>query len=239
MATLFWAGNTFAWKLRCKRIKPSSTLTTSINDNDQEMEEVSIQEYLQGSYIEAFGIVADRIGSIESVVGFEVMNEPHRGYCNLHSFNSWKYETDLHIGHYPNLIQSLALGEGHLQKVPFYIKTFPFPTKISHQAVVDPEGNSAWFSEQEGKGLELDRRDQDASDLPIEPRGLGGCIWKAHGVWEWDREKNAPVVLQSDYFNKDPRPQDIRDRDGRVGEDGKVEWYRDFYAPFVKTFEER
>lgn len=27
-------------------------------------------------------------------------------------------ETDLHIGHYPSLLQSLALGSGYAQKVP-------------------------------------------------------------------------------------------------------------------------
>lgn len=229
MATLFWSGSTFAWKLRCRRNKISS-----IRDPSPEIEEVSIQEYLQGAYLSAFGAVADRIGHLESVVGFEVMNEPHRGYCDLHSFNSWKYETDLHIGHYPSLIQSLALGSGYKQKIPFYVKTFPFPTKVSHMAEVDPKGKSAWF--EESKESEAS---QSSTELPNEPRGLGGCIWRAHGVWDWDRKKDGPVVLQSDFFNKDPRPQEIKDRDGTIGEDGKLEWYRDFYAPFVKRFEER
>lgn len=63
MATLFWAGGTFAWKFRCQR--------RSLSHQDQ-IEEVSIQEYLQGAYIEAFGKLADALTPLEACVGFEV-----------------------------------------------------------------------------------------------------------------------------------------------------------------------
>ncbi|CDU25357.1 uncharacterized protein SPSC_05191 [Sporisorium scitamineum] len=197
MATLFWAGDALAPKA-----------TVQVGD-----EKVGLQTYLQSSYVEAFGVLADRLAPMEACLGFEPMNEPHRGLINLHDFHSWNYATDLHIGHFPSLIQALALGSGYKQDVKFYVKTWPVPTRVSHTATIDPKGKSCWLSTpQKGSG------------------GLGTCIWRAHGVWEWDESKQVPVVLQYDYFEKDHRQ-------GREGH--RIEWYRDCFAPFLRRFTER
>ncbi|WFD34573.1 hypothetical protein MCUN1_001414 [Malassezia cuniculi] len=200
MATLFWGGRTFAPKLG---VRVSSG------------ESVNIQDYLQDAFIGAFGALADALGSHEALLAFEAINEPHRGYINLHSWGRWKYETDLHIGHFPSPLQSMALGDGHALDIPFYVKSWPFPSRVSHYSRVDPRG-SAWLQK----------------DDPRYPttRSTPGCIWAEHGVWKWDATKEQPVVLQGDYFNVDPRP-------GHGGR--RVEWYRDFYAPFVRRFSER
>ena len=84
----------------------------------------------------------------------------------------------------------------------FYVKSWPFPTRVSHKSIIDPKGKECWLEEE-------------------------GCIWRKHGVWEWDESKNEPVVLQYDYFEKDHR----------TGE--RLEWYRDCYGPFLKKFDER
>lgn len=131
--------------------------------------------------------------------------------------DAWNYNTDLHIGFFPSLAQSLALGSGYAQEVPYYVKSWPWPTRISHRTVVDPKGRSAWLS--------------CDSTTPVDrPRGLGSCVWRAHGVWDWDEQKQSPVVLQKDYFDRDHRP-------GREG--NRIEWYRDCYAPFVLKFSQR
>lgn len=195
MATLFWAGDALAPKLKVK---------------DASGEEVGIQTFLQTSYIDAFGVLADRLGKLEACLGFEPMNEPHRGLVNLHDFHSWNYDTDLHIGHYPSLVQALALGSGYKQKVKFYVKSWPMPTRVSHKTTIDPRGKSCW--------------------LPSGAGGLGQCIWRAHGVWEWDETNSHPVVLQYDYFEKDHRL-------GR--ENQRIEWYRDCFAPFLRKFSDR
>ncbi|CAM1510681.1 Fc.00g010160.m01.CDS01 [Cosmosporella sp. VM-42] len=208
MATLFWAGDALAPRLKCQRVSPS---------NQQRIEEVSIQSLLQDAFIEAFGQLADAIGGLEACIGFEPLNEPHRGLINLHNFYGWNYDTDLHIGHYPSLAQALALGSGYSQTVNFYVKSWPFPTRISHRSVVDPKGRSAWLS-------------HDPNTSPFGSQGMGQCVWKAHGVWEWDDKKQTPVVLRPEYFDTDHRP-------GREGQ--KVEWYRDFYGPFLQRFSER
>ncbi|KAK9783617.1 putative Glycoside hydrolase superfamily [Seiridium cardinale] len=208
MATLFWAGDALAPKLRCRRSAPNGT---------GKPEDVSIQTFLQDAFIEAFGRLADEIGHLEACIGFEPMNEPHRGLVNLHGFDGWNYDTDLHIGYHPSLAQALALGSGYAQTVPYYVKSWPWPTRISHRTVLDPKGRSAWLG------------DTSLADVD-RPKGLGKCVWRFHGVWDWDEQKGSPVALQSDYFERDHRP----DHEGK-----EIEWYRDCYAPFLEHFSER
>lgn len=145
------------------------------------------------------------------------MNEPHRGYINLHSFHQWNFMTDLHIGHYPSAIQGLALAQGYPQRVPFYVKSWPVPSRMSHLSYVDPKGHTAWLARAENTAFPSTRT-------------TDGCIWREHGVWDWDEDKNKPVVLQAHYFDWDPRAGQ---------EERRVEWYRDFYAPFIQKMEAR
>lgn len=166
--------------------------------------------------MEAFGRLADEVGCLEACLGFEPINEPHRGLVNLHAFHNFNYTTDLHIGHCPSLAESLALGSGYAQTVNYYVKSWPFPTRISHRSLIDPKGRSAWLPL---TGEMVDR-----------PQGLGRCVWRAHGLWDWDEEKQTTIVLQHDYF----------DHDHRFGQEGRrIEWYRDFYAPFLRRFSDR
>ncbi|KAI5460858.1 glycoside hydrolase superfamily [Mariannaea sp. PMI_226] len=209
MATLFWAGDAFAPNLKCRR--------NPINGHG-DAETVSIQTHLQDSFVEAFGRLADELAGLEACIGFESMNEPHRGLINLHNFHGWNYETDLHIGHYPTLAQSLALGSGYAQHVKFYVKSWPWPTRVSHKSFVDPKGRSAWLSVDSNASWEEGKHD------------MGECVWRAHGVWQWDEKKQVAVVPDETYFDVDHRP-------GREGT--PIEWYRDFYGPFLEKFTER
>lgn len=210
MVTLFWAGEALAPNLTCLR--------ASMNGEGPD-EKVSVQQFLQDACIEAFGRLADEVGSLEACLGFEPMNEPDRGLVNLGSFYGWNYNTDLHIGFHPSLLQALALGSGFAQNVSYYVKSWPFPTRKTHTTLVDPKGYSAWLPKDDKIHIRVDH-----------PRGMGGCIWRSHGVWDWDEKKQCAVVLQQDYFDRDHRP-------GR--EEHRLEWYRDCYAPFVLKFSER
>ncbi|CAO1629120.1 unnamed protein product [Parajaminaea phylloscopi] len=212
LATLFWAGSTFAWKLRVDA--PPVAISRSCGFAGSADGTVSIQEYLQTSYLHAFGKLADAVATAPCLLGFEVQNEPHRGLVSLHSWNGWNYDTDLHIGHYPTLLQSCALAIGKKQQVAYYVRSWPWPTKVSHTSAVDPKGHRIWKS-----------RGGDPND---------DCLWKDHGAWHWDAKTNRPVVLRDDFFTHDPRAEGDGGRPGR-----KVEWYSDFYAPFVSKFSER
>lgn len=48
-----------------------------------------------------------------------------------------------------------------------------------------------------------------------------------HGVWGYDTNKKEGVVLRENYFVKNPE----------TGK--KVEWYEDFYYPFVQRWTQR
>lgn len=96
------------------------------------------------------------------------------------------------------------MGAGHPTPcVPIYTRTFPWPTRHSSTVVGNPTGATVW---------------QSAGPT------AGECPWARAGVWRWSAKKNAPVVLQEDYFAKD-----------RVGR--KVDFYSDFYYPFVQRWE--
>ncbi|KAF9804686.1 hypothetical protein IEO21_09289 [Rhodonia placenta] len=168
MATCFWAGDAFAPKLRVR---------------DARGADVSIQTFLQTAFLDMWEVVAKTVGDLEGVLGFEIMNEPHRGYAELQSMHQFDYNTDLHLGHVPTAFQSFTLGAGYPTEVGFWTRTFPVPTRLTGKAVLNTARQKAW------------REDG--------PTG-GRCLWEMHGVWGWDLKKNEGVVLRESYFKKHP-----------------------------------
>lgn len=187
MATCFWAGDTFAPKLHVR-------------------DGVPIQRFLQDAFLDMWETVARAIGDLDSVLGFEMMNEPHRGYIDLSSLHKFDYNTDLHLGNVPSAFQSFLLGAGHPTTVDCWTRSFPMPTKRTGQQLLNPKGRKAWREDGPTHGQDL---------------------WEMHGVWEWDSAKNAGAVLREEYFMSDPAT-------GR-----RVDWYTDFYYPFLKRWTER
>lgn len=57
-STCFWAGDTFAPKLKVK---------------NPQGEEVTVQRFLQDSFLNAWEVIAKKLGDLEAVVGFEVL----------------------------------------------------------------------------------------------------------------------------------------------------------------------
>ncbi|EGG04240.1 family 5 glycoside hydrolase [Melampsora larici-populina 98AG31] len=172
MFTLFFAGQTFA---------PKRTVDRSLHSKwskDRSGELISIETFLQESMIEAFGELADRLSEFKCVIGFEPMNEPHRGYINLYSPYRWNITTDLALYDCPNFIESLALGDGKPQSIDFYTPTWPMPAIRLNRKKLSPSVR-AWKS-----GVE--------------------CVWKEHGIWSWNQKSNQPIVLKPKYFNLDP-----------------------------------
>ncbi|KAG6846502.1 hypothetical protein H0H93_013557, partial [Arthromyces matolae] len=168
MATLFWAGDTFAPKLKIK---------------DKNGNMVSIQQFLQDAFLAMSEVLAQTVGDLEGVLGFEMFNEPHRGYVELQSFHSFDYNTDLHFSYMPTAFESFQLGAGHPTSVAVYTRSFPLPTRQTSTAILNPHGRSAW--------------------RPDGPSG-GKCIWELHDVWGWDRTRDEPVLLRENYFVKNP-----------------------------------
>ncbi|KAG8708082.1 hypothetical protein FRC08_000114 [Ceratobasidium sp. 394] len=169
MATLFWAGRTYAPKLRV----PS-----------QSGQDINIQDFLQDCFLNAFDELVRAVGDLEGVVGFEMMNEPHRGYISIPSLHEFDYTTDLHLHDTPNALQSFALGAGNAVHVPHYVRSWPFPTKVGKTILRNHEGVKAWRLDGPTKGQ---------------------CIWEMHGVWGWDKKKKESVPLRESYFKNNPQ----------------------------------
>lgn len=130
------------------------------------------------------------------------MNEPHRGYIELYSMYSFDSNTDLQLGYHANALESFALSDGYSLSIPYYVPSFPEPTRISRYEIVNQAKERAW-----------------ADGKP--------CIWREHGVWDWDEKSQRPVPLRESYFHSNPR----------TGE--PFEWYHDCWFPFLKKFQER
>nr|ODN96011.1 cytoplasmic protein [Cryptococcus depauperatus CBS 7855] len=187
MNTLFWGGETFA---------PSLEIATQINGK---WASKNIQQYLQEAFLAVTSKLVQSVGDLDTVMGFELMNEPHPGFIGLRSVHEWDYNTDLHLGLFPSPLQAFSMGAGHsTPRVPVYARSFPFPTRVTSYTTGNPQGVSAWTKEE--------------------------CIWENAGVWRWSGAKNEAAALQEDYFSKD-----------RNGE--KIDFYTDFYFPFVKKWE--
>ena len=73
-------------------------------------------------------------------------------------------------------------------------------------------------------------------------------MWEMHGVWKWDSTKNNGAVLRETYFMNDPATGrkvhflllGVDRLDGRaVLMIAQIDWYMDFYYPFLKRWTER
>lgn len=115
MFTLFFAGNDFAPE-------------TKING-------VSAQEFLQQHYLGAISQLAVRLREMPNVVGYEVMNEPSRGYIgwkNLKSSGQFRYWPT------PSPYQGMLLGAGLPQRVWFKM------TNVKRERAWLPDANCIW-----------------------------------------------------------------------------------------------
>lgn len=196
MATCFFAGNMFASRLRVT--------------DPQTRKEMSIQDFLQEKFLNCWHRITEKVGRLEGVLGFQMINEPHPGYANHPDLHGFNYNTDLHIGCIPSPLQSFALGAGHPTVVPVWTRSFPMPTKKTAHQLLNPNGRSVW-------------RDDG-------PTG-GRCLWEMHGVWGWDMKKNEAVPLRENYFVRDPRSSTAESRK-------TLDWYTDFYLPFFMQWSE-
>ncbi|CED85016.1 Glycoside hydrolase, superfamily [Phaffia rhodozyma] len=194
MNTCFWAGDLFASKLKISRPK----------SDGKGAEEVGIQAYLQEAFLDAYAVLVKAVGHLDSVVGFEMLNEPHHGYIGLPSLHSFNYNTDLHLSDCPSALQSFALGAGHPQTVPHYTRSWPFPTRKTKNVMLNPKGKSVW------------RKDG--------PTG-GKCLWEWMGVWGWDDSTGQATVLRESFFQK---PENLETEKVDFYQDAYLPFIRDW-----------
>ncbi|EEQ33266.1 endo-1,4-beta-glucanase [Microsporum canis] len=187
MFTLFWAGKDFAPK--------------AIIDG------MNIQDYLQDHFIAACKRLATRIheaGDLEDdvVIGWENINEPHRGMIGIPDISLIPADQQLQLGTSPTAFQGMMTGSGYPCEVTQWeFGTFG-PTQTG-RTLVDPEGKSVW--------LKADRA--DLYGWKRDPQWkLGECVWAQHGVWD----PTTLTVLRSGHFGSHPRTGVALDYEGFI-----------------------
>ncbi|EZF33803.1 hypothetical protein H109_01591 [Trichophyton interdigitale MR816] len=187
MFTLFWAGKDFAPK----------AIINGIN----------IQDYLQNHFIAACKHLAVRIhetGDLEDdvVIGWENVNEPHRGMIGIPDISVIPADQQLQLGTSPTAFQGMMIGAGF----PCEVTQWEFGTFGPHQTgrtLVDPEGKSVW--------LKVDRADRYGWKRDPQWK-LGECIWAQHGVWD----PATLTLLRSNHFGTHPRTGEALDYEGFI-----------------------
>ncbi|KAJ5797719.1 glycosyl hydrolase [Penicillium pulvis] len=176
MFTLFWAGRDFAPKAM--------------------IDGMNIQDYLQSHFIAACKYLAQKVheaGDLEHdvVIGWESMNEPHRGLIGVQDISVIPPEQQLQLGTSPTAFQAILTGSGRACEQT----TWAFGGFGPHQTgreLIDPEGVQAW--------LDVDHDDTKYGWQRGDDWKLGECIWAQHGVWD----PLTDTLLQKDYFSKVP-----------------------------------
>ncbi|KAJ9089293.1 hypothetical protein DSO57_1014428 [Entomophthora muscae] len=157
MFTIFFGGNTFA--------------------PGRSYDGIPVQEFLQKHYCDCYRHLASQLKGLAAVLGFGTMNEPHAGYIGLQRLDRFDVSRELHLGLMPSPLQSMALGDGIMQRVPYYNKSWPWPFRSAGTYDVNKNGARAWLS-------------------------FTNCIWREQGVWDIHSTTGAPVALKPDYFSK-------------------------------------
>lgn len=157
----------------------------------------NIQDYLTDHFINACAHLAQRIhdaGGLEDecVIGWETMNEPHRGMVGWEDLDAFPEELKMKKGTMPTPWQSMLSGAGRAVEVEVWDFGSFGPYK-SGRELVDPEGVAAWLSPEADDSRYGWKRDPGWK--------LGECIWAQNGVWDPQQDK----LLQRDYFSKVPK----------------------------------
>lgn len=151
MFTLFFAGNDFAPATR--------------------VEGVPIQEYLQSHFLSSMQAVAQRLDDVDFVIGYDVFNEPQRGYVGV---KDMREDLDaLKIGTMPTPWQATRLASGFPQHVPI----FPLgilSNSLKKYVLLNAERATAWLP---GRS----------------------CVWRENGVWNYDAA-GVPQLLRPSHF---------------------------------------
>ncbi|KAH6974776.1 family 5 glycoside hydrolase [Ilyonectria destructans] len=158
--------------------------------------EVNIQDFLQGHFVAACAHLAKRIheaGDIENeiVVGWESMNEPGRGLIGYQDISVIPDVQKLKKGSCPTVWQSVLTGSGRACEVDTWDMGGMGPHKLG-RSLIDPRGETAW--------LPADYDDSRYGWKRDEGWKLGECVWAQHGVWN----PKTDTLLKKDYFAKSP-----------------------------------
>ena len=132
MFTLFFAGETFA---------PGAVY----GGPEREFAGRNVGFVLRTAYIRAYTRLLRALAPLANVLGVDPFNEPHPGYIGLASLHAFDPTADLHLGHMPSALQSMALAAGVPTRVPFYARSWPGPSRLVRQDTLNAARLSAYL----------------------------------------------------------------------------------------------
>lgn len=192
---------------------------------------MNIQDYLQSHFVEAFGVLADKIREAdaehnfglldECVIGWDSLNEPFAGFCGLKNLetDSTAHGASLKKGLQPTVLQNLNLGMGAKQVIENW-DFGSFGPKRAGEVEVDPKGVRMWITAEEAGEVEGISSRWGWRRSP--QWKLGSCIWALHGVWSPDSSQ----ILQPTYFST-------------TSTDEPASFLRDFWLPHFESYATR
>jgi hypothetical protein len=187
------------WSTNANKLASATMFTLFFAGNDFapliKIDGQPVQDYLQKHYFDAFRQLAQRLNDEPNVIGYDSLNEPSSGYIGWKDLSSNGEQINLNIS--PTPYQSMLLGSGIPQTIDEW-SLGAVSIKKTATRIVNEERVKAWLP-----GIE--------------------CIWKQHGVWDFD-VTGTPHLLKSDYFTQvSGRP---------------VNFAQDYYRPFNNRFSE-
>ena len=180
MFTLFFAGEVFAPK-------------ALYSGSNEEFFGKNIGHVLRTSHIRAYAHLMTKLKQLPNVLGVDPMNEPHPGYIGLPSLHYFNETTDLHLGYMPNALSSMALAAGVPTSVPYFSRSWPHPSKIARNDILNEDHITAWLPGASDIW-------QDERVFTISPAGNAELGPKGVSYFFNHPITGAPVDFESDFY---------------------------------------
>lgn len=167
MFTLFFSGATYFPHLMINGVNIQHYLQTSLNNS---------LKHLWKAIVLRLPEMLDN----GSLLGFELLNEPNSGLVGHGHLSYVPSCQQLRIDTCPTIYQCFRLGMGLPVEVDVYKITVAGPQKDSVR-LVDPRGQCAWLSAEEGR--ELDAK----YEWKRSGWKMGQCIFAGIKIWKWNK----------------------------------------------------
>ncbi|ORX39856.1 glycoside hydrolase superfamily [Kockovaella imperatae] len=175
-------------------------------------------EWARGHFIAAYGHLADRLHDVldTCVIGWDTLNEPHEGFIDIPNLEEIPPSQEFRKGRSPTPIQGFRLGVGETVDNIAMDDFTSLGLKRLGNVTHTPPPEGLWLTREEAKTAEERWGYKWGSEWNFwDERGLAGCPWAGHGVWDRSTGKT-----KSDYFKLD-------------GQDFMTDFWKPWYIDFI------
>lgn len=189
MFTLFFAGATYFPHLKINGVNVQHYLQDSLNRSLQHLWDAVVKRLPE-------------MFENGSLLGFELLNEPNCGLVSHEHLAYIPVGQQLRIDSCPTVYQCFRLGMGLPAEVDVYKITVAGPQRQGSR-LVDPDGQRAWLTSEEGKLL------NKKYGWQREGWEFGMCIFAGIGIWkwakgtDWEHLKSLSQNTRLDFSNRD------------------------------------